>query len=199
MSLIRGRRFGARLGEIFGARTIEELRRTYFCVSTSLTTGATVVHDRGPLAVWVGTSMAIPGVAPPIAWEGELLCDGGVVDNLPTDIMQNLERGAIIASNVSTEGTIRLPGAGLGGPDPEAMLHRRGNEPLPRLTEILLRTATLTSATSMQRAAERADVYVRMPSGDVGLFDWKRLEELIERGYEHALAQLTPLRDTLIR
>lgn len=62
-----------------------------------------------------------------------------------------------------------------------------------------MRSATLTSATSMAVAAERADVYIRMPSQGFGMFDWKRLEELIERGYEHALEQLTPLRDTLIR
>ena len=77
VSLIRGRKFSARLAEIFGDRQIEELRRTFFCVSTNLTTGAPVVHDRGPLSVWVGTSMAVPGIAPPVAYESELLCDGG--------------------------------------------------------------------------------------------------------------------------
>jgi NTE family protein len=100
---------------------------------------------------------------------------------------------------VSTEGDIRLPGAGLGQPDPEALLRYKGKLAPPRLSEILVRSATLTSATSMAVAAERADVYIRMPSQGFGMFDWKRLEELIERGYDHALEQLTPLRDTLIR
>ena len=199
VSLLRGRKFAARLLEIFGERQIEELRRTYFCVSTSLTTGATVVHDRGPLAVWVGTSMAVPGVAPPIAFEGELLVDGGVVDNLPTDVMQGLERGSIIASNVSTEGDIRLPGAGIGQPDPEALLGFRRADNAPHLAEILVRSATLTSATTVQLAAERADVYLKMPSEGYGMFDWKRLDELVERGYDYALEQLEPVRDALIR
>lgn len=199
VSLIRGRRFAGRLLEVFGDVGIEDLRKTYFCVSTSLTTGATIVHDRGPLAVWVGTSMAVPGVAPPIAFEEELLCDGGVVDNLPTDVMQGLERGSIIACNVSGEGDIRLPGAGIGQPDPEAVLRLKGRLPHPRLSEILVRSATITSKTSMALAAERADVYIRMPSQGFGMFEWKRLEELIERGYEHAIEQLTPLRETLIR
>lgn len=199
VSLIRGRKFGARLREIFEEQRIEELRRTFFCVSTSLTTGATVVHDQGPLSVWVGSSMAVPGIAPPIAYEGELLCDGGVVDNLPTDVMQNLERGSIIACNVSTEGAIRAPGAGLGEPDPEALLRRHAGGVSPRLGEILVRSATLTSATAMALAAERADVYLRMPTQDLGMFDWRRLDDLVERGYEHAMEQLAPVRDTLIR
>jgi NTE family protein len=104
--LIRGRKSAARLAEVFGERRIEDLRRPFFCVSTNLTTGSPMVHDSGPLAVWVGTSMAVPGFGPPVAYHGDLLCDGGVVDNLPTDVMQGLERGSIIASNVSTEGDL---------------------------------------------------------------------------------------------
>jgi NTE family protein len=198
VSLIRGRKFGARLAEIFGDRQIEELRRTFFCVSTNLTTGEPVVHDRGPLAVWVGTSMAVPGIAPPIAYEGELLCDGGVLDNLPTGVMQRLESGSIIACNVSTEGYLKAPGSGLGRPDPEALLRHGSMDSPPRLSEILVRSAMLSSATSVDLSAERADVYVRMPSQDFGIFDWKRLDELIELGYEHALERLAPVRDALL-
>jgi NTE family protein len=199
VSLLRGQKFAARLRSIFGDTRIEDLRHTYFCVSTNLTTGATVVHDRGPLYAWVGTSMAVPGVAPPIAYEGHLLCDGGVVDNLPTDVMQQLERGSIIACNVSTEGAIEAPGAGIGEPDPAALLRWKGKTPPPRLAEILVRSATLGSATAMELAAERADVYVRMPVQDFGMFDWRRIDELIDRGHAHAIERLTPLRDTLVR
>jgi NTE family protein len=199
VSLIRGRKFLARLREVFGESRIEDLRRTYFCISTNLTTGSAVVHDHGPIAPWVGTSMAVPGVVPPIAYQGDLLCDGGVIDNLPTGVMQGLERGSIIACSVSAPGDIRAPGPGDVGSDPVLLLEWVGGGLRPRFGEILLRTATLTSDTLIQRqAAERADVHIRMPVRDVGLFAWKRLDELVERGYEHALAELTPLRDTLV-
>lgn len=65
VSLIRGQRFHSRLHAIFGQRRIEELRQTYYCISTNLTTGQAVIHDQGELATWVGTSMSVPGVAPP--------------------------------------------------------------------------------------------------------------------------------------
>jgi NTE family protein len=136
--------------------------------------------------------MAVPGVAPPIAWEGDLLCDGGVLDNLPTDVMARFERGAIVASNVSGEGAIAAPGAGHVEPDPEALLHRRGDD-VPRLSEILMRSATLNGPGTMARAAERADVYMRMPSQDYGMFDWKAIDDLIALGYEHAMAVLEPV------
>lgn len=200
VSLIEGRRFMARLVEIFGDRRIEDMRRTYYCMSTNLTTGASVTHDYGPMATWVGSSMAVPGIAPPIAYRGELLCDGGVVDNLPTDVMQALERGSIIACSVSSKGDIRAPSPGeLDLPDPYAMLSKANRQGRPGFREILLRTATLTADTVIQNEAmKRADAFIAMPVAGVSLFAWRYLDELIERGYEHAMEQLTPLRDQLV-
>jgi NTE family protein len=203
VSLIRGQRFHARLHAIFGKRRIEELRHTFYCISTNLTTGQPVVHDQGELATWVGSSMSVPGVAPPVAWHENLLCDGGVINNLPTDVMQNLERGTIIASNVSLHGDIRAPGIGLEEPDQSALLnwHKIIKDKLihaPRLAEILMRTATLASDTMIQNASiEKANLHIKMPIDGIGMFEWHRLDDLIELGYQHALEVLLPIRDTL--
>lgn len=196
-SLIRGRKFKARLADVFGSRTIEELRRSYFCVATNLTTGEPIIADRGPLATWVGISMAVPGVAPPPVYNGDLLCDGGVVDNLPILPMRRLERGAIVACNVSTDGALRAPGAGTGDPDFDALLDWKGAGAAPRLAEILVRTAMLSSQLAADSAAEAADVYVRMPVQDFGMFDWKSIDELADLGYEFAREQLLPALDRL--
>ncbi len=188
VSLIRGRRFSTRLRAIFGEQMIEELPLSYFCVSTNLTRGNTMIHRQGPLSLWVGTSMAVPGVAPPVVWNGDLLVDGAIANSLPTDIMQADGRGPIIASDVSTEGGLSLPG--VDGPDPEALLKQRRDVAGLRLADILFRSATLTSESGTKARAARADLYLRMPVSGIGLFDWKRIDELIERGYRHALRGL---------
>jgi NTE family protein len=36
-----------------------------------------------------------------------------------------------------------------------------------------------------------------MPSQDFGMFDWKRIDELVELGYRYAMEQLAPVRDAL--
>src|SRR5262249_45098324 len=46
-------------------------------------TGAEVRLSEGPVVDAVLASAAIPGVLPPVEWEGRLLMDGGVVDNTP--------------------------------------------------------------------------------------------------------------------
>ncbi|THD00882.1 hypothetical protein B1810_22545 [Panacagrimonas perspica] len=195
VSLIRGRKFLRRLEDIFGDRRIEELQTPYYCVSTNLTRGTACIHDRGPLHLWLGTSMCIPGVAPPVAYKGELYVDGAVVNSLPTDVMQALERGPIIASDVSTEGGIAAPG--IEGPDPEGLLKWTHSEKRPSLLSILFRTATLTSESGVSARAARADLYLRMPVLGIGMFDWKRIDELAERGYAYAMEKLPPFRDSM--
>lgn len=188
VSLIRGRRFSTRLRAIFGGQTIEDLPVGYFCVSTNLTRGTAVIHRQGLLSLWVGTSMAVPGVAPPVVWNGDLLADGAIANSLPTDIMRAEGRGPIIASDVSTEGGLNAPG--IEGPDPEALLRRNRLGPPLTLADILFRSATLASESSIKARAANADLYLRMPVSGIGLFDWKRLDEIIERGYRQAMTSL---------
>jgi NTE family protein len=197
IALIKGRKFVRRLREIFGEQLIEHLRMPWFCVSTNLTRGTAMVHDAGPLEVWIAASMAVPGIAPPVVYRGELLADGAVANSLPTDIMQNLERGPIIASSVSTEGDIRAPG--IEGPDPEGLLNWPGPGDPPGLRDILFRTATMTSESGNRARAANADLYLRMPVVGVGLFAWKRMDEIIERGYVHAKEKLAESAEMLLK
>lgn len=197
IALIKGRKFLRRLRDIFGEQLIENLRMPWFCVSTNLTRGTAVVHDRGPIEIWLAASMAVPGIAPPVVYKGELLADGAVVNSLPTDIMQALERGPIIASDVSTEGDIRAPG--IEGPDAEGLLNWTGPGEPPNLRDILFRTATLTSESGVRRRAASADVYLRMPVLGIGMFEWKRMDEIIDRGYQVAREKLATAKDVLLK
>ena len=195
VALIRGRKFYRRLVEIFGEQHIEQLRRPYFCVSSNLTRGTPQVHDHGPLATWVATSMAVPGFAPPVVHNEELLVDGAVTDSVPTDVMQALGRGPIIASDVSTDATIRA--SGIVGPDMEAVLRWRSAAKAPNLRTILFRTATMSGQGDLQARADRADLYLRMPVSSIGMFSWPMLDEIVERGYQFAREKLKPFREQL--
>lgn len=197
IALIRGRKFVQRLHQVFEDRQVEQLRMPFFCVSTNLSRGVSVVHDRGPLYMWLAASMSVPGVAPPVVYKGELLSDGAVLNSLPTDVMQNMQRGPIIASDVSTEGYLSAPG--IEGPDPEALVRWNSPADKPSLFSILYRTASITSESGVVARAARADLYLRMPVAGVGMFDWKKIDELIERGYRHALEKLGPARGALLR
>ena len=192
VALIEGKKLRRRLDTIFGPLQTEQLLTPFFCVTTNLTRGTPMVHREGPLAAWVATSMCIPGVAPPVAYQGDLLADGAVVNSLPTDVMQALGRGPIIASDVSTEGCIAAPG--IEGPDFAAVLRPDANGKRINLIDILFRVSTLTSESGVKARAAKADLYLRMPVEGINTFEWKRLDQLVETGYQHALEQIAPQR-----
>ncbi|MES2682411.1 MAG: patatin-like phospholipase family protein [Pseudomonadota bacterium] len=190
VALIEGKKLRRRLYDIFGEAQAEQLAKPYFCVTTNLTQGCAMVHSEGSLAAWVATTMCIPGVAPPVAYKGDLLADGAVVNSLPTDVMQALGRGPIIASDVSTEGSVAAPG--VEGPDFEAVFKSHNGEKRVNLIDILFRVSTLTSESGVKARAARADLYLRMPVGSIQTFDWKLLDQIVEKGYRHALEKVTP-------
>ena len=192
VALIEGKKLRRRLIDIFGETQAEQLAKPFFCVTTNLTKGVAMVHSEGPLADWIATTMCIPGVAPPVAYKGDLLADGAVVNSLPTDVMQALGRGPIIASDVSTEGSVAAPG--VEGPDFEAVFRNNGGAKRVNLIDILFRVSTLTSESGVKARAARADLYLRMPVGSIHTFDWKLLEQIVDKGYRHALEKVTPER-----
>jgi NTE family protein len=115
IALVRGRKVDARLMEHFGDIDIEDLWLPFFCVSSNLTTGTTHVHRHGPLWRALRASLAIPGLLPPVVEPEGVLVDGAMMNNMPADVMADLQRGT---------GARHRRGAGCGLPEPG----RRGEE-----------------------------------------------------------------------
>ena len=82
-AILRHRRAFAMAQRVFGETRIEELPLDYFCVSCDLLTARLVVHRRGLVWLASGASMNLPTIYPPLPLDGQLLVDGGVLNNLP--------------------------------------------------------------------------------------------------------------------
>lgn len=188
VSLITGRKFRNQLDKIFGDQRIEELPIPYFCVSTNLTRGSAAVHDHGRLADWVASSMTIPGIGPPVVWNGDLLVDGGLLNNVPTDLMQLMGRGDVIGSDVSNAVELRVEG--VDSSEPRDLLNFRAVAKSFNLAKILFRSATLVDEDQMRARRASADLYLRMPVQGVGTFDWEAAQSLENQAYEYALVEL---------
>lgn len=187
VSLIRGRKFLNKLRSVLGDGLIEDLPIPFYCVSTNLTRGQPQVHREGKLASWVGTSMCVPGIAPPVVYQGDLLADGAVVNSVPVDTMHLMDRGPVIACDVGAPGELCL--RGVKGPAPEALLKARRRK-RPQLSDILMRMTTMTSDLRLEENARHADLFLRMPVASVSMFGWDALDDIIETGYAHACEAL---------
>lgn len=180
VSLIRARRARQHLEHLFGDTRIEEMRGYFACTTTNLTRARAEIHDRGLLAHWLVASMSVPGVAPPIIYNGDVLVDGGVLSPVPSSLLADLGRGPVVASDVSADERFSAQ-RGEGG------LHAGEDVNIFR---VLYRTATLSTEEELEARAARTDCYLRMPVGGVGMFDWEQLDELADRARAHAEERL---------
>lgn len=82
-----------------GATTFEELDLPFHVVATDFHAMEKVVFSSGPLLPALKASMAIPGVFEPVVFEGRVLVDGGISDNLPWQALSD-RCDAVIAIDV---------------------------------------------------------------------------------------------------
>jgi predicted acylesterase/phospholipase RssA/CRP-like cAMP-binding protein len=194
VALLAGRRIRAKLERVFGAVAIEDLPLPYLCVSTNLSRAAQAVHERGPLARAIRASIALPGVLPPVSVGEDLHVDGGLVNNLPIDLMAaKPEIGAVIAVDVSAEVEMRAPPGGEVEASGWRMLWERihpgaARREMPSIMSLLTRSALVASVywTRERRAAEAASLYLRIPMADLRLLAFDRIDEIVSRGYAAA-------------
>ena len=151
---------------------IEDAKIPLTVVATDLVTGNEVDIQAGPASDAIVASAAIPGLIPPIEWNGRLLMDGGIADN--TAISNAVEGGA---------DTIYVLPCGY----PCALA-----APPKDVPAILLHTMTLLIHKRLLRDireyTDAADLIVLPPPCPltVGPMDFSRADELIVRGYESA-------------
>ena len=196
VALRKGRSTVRRLSSMFGGRQIEDLPIRYFCISSDLTRARAVVHDRGPLWLWTRASCAIPGLVPPVPSDGSLLVDGGLLNNLPADVMRQRCSGAVIAVNVTP--TVDLAtGSPLvaemsGWPHLWALMAgRSGRPPFPNIAQILSRTVFVSSVRDVQEQARHCDLYLEPPLDGTGMSDFAAIDRIVDAGYRHAVARIS--------
>lgn len=75
----------------------------YRAVATDLVAGTPVVFSEGELANVMRASMSVPGAVAPTEYQGKLLVDGGLTDNLPVDVARAMGADIVIAVNLGTQ------------------------------------------------------------------------------------------------
>ncbi len=79
-----------------GDRSFSDLPIPFACVATDIRTGERVIFREGPVAVAAQISATIPAIFKPVEYRHRLLVDGGLTDNLPTDVARADARDGIV-------------------------------------------------------------------------------------------------------
>jgi predicted acylesterase/phospholipase RssA/CRP-like cAMP-binding protein len=195
-SLVASNKVSRLLKNLFGEVQIEDLWRSYFCLSTNLSKAEPVIHRTGSLWQGVRASIAIPGIFAPLLQEGDLLVDGGVMNNFPVDVMrQSCEGGFVIGVNASPKREkVRsyVFGPGVSG---WQLIWSWINPfaPKVRAPSILSSLIRATEASSVYRNTflqREADLLISPAVGEYGSLAFGEYESIIEQGYQAAKLKL---------
>jgi NTE family protein len=85
-----------------GITDFNELPIPYRAVATDINTGKAVILESGSLAKAMRASMSIPGAFNPVTINEQILVDGGLVNQVPIDVVRAMGADIIIAVDVGT-------------------------------------------------------------------------------------------------
>jgi NTE family protein len=160
----------------YGIEDFDQLPTPFRTVAVDVLSAQPVVLRSGSLADAMRATMSLPLVFPPIEIDGQVLIDGGTMNNVPADVVKGMGADRVIAINVgdlTDRETVNYTMFGVAGSTIDAMMRA-----------------------STRRTIASADVIINVPLEAFDSLAWRRAPELIAEGYQAAEAmrdQLLPL------
>lgn len=165
LGLLSNERMESFVTDRLGDARFEELKLPFAVIAANLTTGQKAVFRTGRIGPPIRASCSIPQLFSPVVINGDVLADGGLVEYLPIETLDDLGCDVKIGVN-------------LGG-----IRNWRGNDP-KNLFEVALRVVSFVSQRNAALSEQHADVVIRPDLTEFGPYDLHRSAEMIRVGYE---------------
>ena len=151
----------------------ENLPIPFFCIATNIETGEPVILNSGSLPQAIAASGALPSLFQPVIIDGQILIDGGVVNNYPIDELRAKGMNIIIGVDVQD---------GLAG-----------RAELNSAPDILLQISNFRTIKAMKDKAQKTDIYIKPDIKDYNVVSFQYGKQIIENGSKAAIAKLDAL------
>ncbi|MCG9698261.1 patatin-like phospholipase family protein [Shewanella sp. Isolate11] len=155
----------------------DQLAIPYRAVATDLETSKAVVMSRGSLVEAMQASATVPGALQPAEYEGKLVVDGGIANNMPVDIVKEMGADIVIAVDI---GSSLVP-----------------REQLQSTVAVLNQLSTMLTNASTERQKlllTDTDILIRPDVGEMSTTDFSVMPEAYRLGEEATLAQIDKLK-----
>ena len=153
--------------------SFDDLPTPFRAVAVDLVSSQQIVLDAGSLATAMRATMSLPGVFPPVEHDGHVLVDGGVLNNVPADVVRAMGADVVVAIDVSV---MRDSGT------------RRS------LVGLIGETLDVMMRANARASLKAADIVINPPLKGFDSLDWRHSAELAAAGYAAADA----LKDKLL-
>lgn len=151
----------------------DELPIPFLCIATNIETGKPVLLDKGYLPEAIIASGTLPSLFEPSEIDGQILIDGGVVNNYP--ITEIRDKGAEIIIGVDVQ---------------DALAKR---DDLASATEILVQINNYRTVRDMREKVGLTDIYIKPDITDFSVIDFEKRDDIIKTGVDAALANIVDL------
>src|SRR6059058_2710890 len=139
------------------------------CVATDLVSGKSYVFKDGSLAVALRATMSIPGAFSPVRDGKAVFVDGGLLNNLPTDVVRQMGAEIVIA--------VHLESAPADAKDIQSVFG------------VLNHSVRVVLEENELRSLAQADAVVSVPLSEYNTLDYAKSSQIMKRGYEAANAR----------
>jgi NTE family protein len=172
MGLLSGEPMERHVERIAGRRDFAELPMPLCVVATDLLRAEEIRFTSGPLGFAVRASSAIPGFFQPVPWEGKLLADGGITDNLPVGGVRAFAPAVALAVDVLTRSD-------------------QYQGPLRSAAQVMLKAYHTMVRRNLELQERHADLVVQPDMSGLSVMNFRDVPRIIARGRE-AMAPLVP-------
>jgi NTE family protein len=191
-------------GALIGGRGIAEqieahLPKTFADLNLPLRVTAVDVQSGRIVSIWEGdlvpalrATSAVPGLFTPVDYDGRVLIDGGLLNNVPVDEMRSMTHEPVVAVDVTVPPNRKLVF------EDDRSFWEKLKEPFqagkrPLFIELLIKAYDIPAAVlnNIQLATYPPEYLIRPAlDPDLKLEDFKRIDEAVEAGYREAAAVL---------
>ncbi|MCA1406787.1 patatin-like phospholipase family protein [Ensifer sp. IC3342] len=197
--LFGGLRLTKRMQEHLKGLNIEELDRPFIAVATEVHSGHEVWIEKGSLITAIRASYALPGIFEPISANGRVLVDGALVNPVPVSVCRAHEQQLVVAVNLNYDlygrSAVVKHSAGMEAVDAPI---KDGTQYSARLgmTSVMVQAFNIIQdrISRARLAGDPPDLALHPKLNDIGLSEFHRAGEAIDRGYHEAKAKLAEIR-----
>ncbi|MDS7597233.1 patatin-like phospholipase family protein [Agrobacterium tumefaciens] len=192
--LFGGMRLTKRMQEHLEGHTIEGLDHPFIAVATELRTGHEVWIHQGDLITALRSSYALPGIFEPVNCNGRTLIDGALVNPVPVSVCRAYEQALVVAVNLNYDlfGRSAVVKHTSGQPGSPGAPSGKSHLGLPGV--MVQAFNIIQDRISRSRlAGDPPDLMLHPRVNDIGLSEFHRASEAIDRGYEETRSRIPEL------
>ncbi|CAB60678.1 lysophospholipase [Schizosaccharomyces pombe] len=186
-----GHEFNRGIWKTFGEIHIEDFWLPFYANTTNITHSRMDIHSSGYAWRYIRASMSLAGLVPPMLSDsGDMLLDGGYMDNLTVSHMQSLGASSIFAIDVGSEDSREPMHYGDTVSGVWALISRWipfiPKTSFPSLAEIQSRLTYVTSVATGEKVKSMPGCfYMRPPVKDFPTLEFGSFEKIYNVGYNY--------------